>query len=109
MTTSAPARAFGPTDPAGEIRRAIARLAMIPQTLLTATMAQVLQATVAEMDGAGAFELLDSSSARVRAAGLPQVCDRSGPRTAWTAALELARAVLDPRGEQPAGLEADAR
>lgn len=94
MTTTTPARAFGPADPTDEIRRAVERLAMLPDTALAVTMAQVLQAALAEMDGAGAYELLDSSSPRP-ARDLPQVCDRTEPRPGWAAALTLARAVLD--------------
>jgi hypothetical protein len=91
------ARTFGPADPADEMRQAIDRLSMLPDTPLAVAMAQVLAAAVAEMDGVGAVELLDSSSAQLRAADLPQVCDRSGPRPACTAAPTLARAVLAPR------------
>ncbi|MFG1606116.1 helix-turn-helix domain-containing protein [Actinoplanes sp. NPDC049265] len=65
-----------PAQPTGEeVRRAADLLATLPTTPLTCAMAQVLETAATEMN------------------------DHTGPRPGWTAALALARAVLDDKLE----------
>lgn len=98
MTKSATAaRTFGPADPAAEMRQAVERLALLPQTPLAAAMTRVLQAAATE---AAEAEPTDSSSPR------PPANDRPS----WVAARKLAQVVLhdrSPRNDRLNGNPAD--